>query len=99
MTLPNNFTKLELETLIAFLKDLEHHYSIAGCNDFDIPNTPEGRAMYIAAVRFGMSEEDATEDLAHTFEHSKDRIYTFDTLILSYLKHKIELMLQQVSEK
>ena len=40
------FTKLEKKLLFKFLKNAAYKMANASCNDFDLPNTPEGIELY-----------------------------------------------------
>lgn len=85
-----NFSALEKETLLGFLDDLDERFGNAGCNDFDVPNTPEGRALFAAACRHSYGQDEANREIAEAFENSGDSICCFDTMILGYLRHKLE---------
>jgi len=87
------FTALEKKLLFEFLDELSDHYGNAGCNDFEVPNTVEGRALFTAAVRYSYSEDDANRELAQAFEWSGGAIATVDSTILGYLRHKLEVLM------
>jgi len=86
----DKFTDFEKKIFFEFLKDLSDHMSNAGCNDFEVLNTPEGRSLFSAAVRHGFSSEDANEILVAAFEESDTTIATCDFIIFEYLVNKLQ---------
>lgn len=86
------FNELEKKLLLEFLDELDDHYGNMSCNDFSLPNTPEGRELHEASIRYGMSKEEADEWLAEKPKGKK--ISTFDSTVLGYLRHKLEIMLK-----
>lgn len=86
------FTKLEKELLDKFLDELEDHQSNAGCNDYTLPNTVEGRRIRDKSVRLSMDKKDADEWLAGE-DGEEAHIYTMDYFVLRYLRNKLEKLL------
>lgn len=87
------FTALEKKILFKFLEDLSDHQGNAGCNDFDLPNTPEGQQIHEESVRAAMSKRDADEWLSNEHGSKSKTICTADTIVLSYLVKKLKKVL------
>ena len=60
-------------------------FSNHGCNDFDLPNTPENNALMVALEKRN-SEEEFKE---YGLNISKDgkKIYANDAILMSYFAH------------
>lgn len=76
--------KHEMIVLVGFLNELSDEFSNAGCNDFELPNTPENRELIIAAEKHA----DCYEEEWH--ENDKDTISSSDTIVLEYLIHRLK---------
>jgi len=87
------FTKLERDSLWSFLKDLSDHQSNAGCNDFKVPNTEEGRALIRAVYTNYYTPEAAEEEIANTLDTNRDHFYTMDSWVLDHLWNKLTILL------
>ncbi len=90
------FTTLEKKLFSKFLDELEDCHSNAGCNDYDLPNTPEGREIHQVSVRQAMSKKDAEEYL--DIESKGKKICTMDSFVFSYLRKKLERILNELDE-
>lgn len=87
------FTALEKKMLLGFLQELRNHQSNAVCNDFELPNTPEGQKIHEESVRLTMSKRDADEWLSNDHGSKSKTIATMDSIVLRYLSEKIKKVL------
>jgi hypothetical protein len=76
----------EKAALKRLLDDYGERLGNAGCNDFDVPNTPENLAM-VAAAQYDPANH--TEDNEPNVDG--DRIYTTDFVILDHLVKRLGL--------
>lgn len=76
-------TDVEVEALRDLLSQAVMDASCAGCNDFFLPNTEEGRALNTEAHKY------ASVDEAPEANDDDDEVYSNDMILLMYLKHKI----------
>lgn len=90
------FSALEKQLLFKFLDDLEDHHNNAGCNDYDLPNTTEGRLIHEKSIRLDMSKSDADDWL--NVEHEGDKITTMDFFVFKFLRNKLERILNEPDE-
>ncbi len=77
---------IEREVFTRMLDDLSDRFGNAGCNDFEIPNTPEYQEFVERVVRHNIDEEDADEWLDEIKETPSDTITIFDIWVLEYLR-------------
>jgi len=69
--------------LAKLLEMAADEFSNHGCNDFDLPNTPENNALMVAAEKWN-SENDFAE---FGLTQDSDKIYTSDYFLMSYFAH------------
>lgn len=77
-------TKLEKELLLKFLDDLNEKYGCAGCNDYDLPNTDEGWAIY-QEIKEGSSLKNRPPESVP--------LLVMDFQVLNYLRDKLKKIL------
>jgi hypothetical protein len=73
-------TKNELEILDGMLERLSDIMGNAGCNDYELPDTPENRELVTQAHH---------EELDFTIRVYKGMIQTTDWVVLGYLRKKL----------
>lgn len=78
----------EYKILARLLEMASDEFSNHGCNDFEIPNTPENNELVKQAYLWSSGEiEEFEED-----EEDKDTITTYDWILMSYFAHLFEEM-------
>lgn len=83
---------VEKKIFSQLLDKLDDHLSKAGCNDFDLPNTPENRRFFNAIERYCHKEEGNVDaDLRKYTVKDGDTIVNMDFAVLSYLRNKLDL--------
>ncbi len=97
------FTKLEKQLLNDFFERLEDYMGNAGCNDFDVPNTTEGQELMRNVLNHALQHEEEEkeaqlESLENDIEQGRKNLLTYDFFVLSYLKSKINNMVNGESE-
>lgn len=87
-----NLSAIEKKILLEMLGSLDHCFSIAGCNDFDLPNDAQHRALMEQVLRRAYEAETLESELKDLTEYTQrsKTIRTTDTLILGYLKARIQ---------
>ena len=76
--------------LIRFLKSYSERLSNDGCNDFELPNTPENVVIVKEAYEIGMGKEDANMWTARLDEESGETICVINWMLVDYLAHKLQ---------
>ena len=68
-----------------FLTELSERFSNDGCNDYQLPNTPENRALAKAAFVYGVGENEPWEEI----DTSGDTFYVpgGNNMLVDYLAH------------
>jgi len=94
-----NLTNTEITVLKDFLDQLADHFSNAGCNDYDLPNTPENKQLLLDATIYDYTVNGFANDADEMNEMNDDikrinnakgkKLYITDSLLLSYLKYKL----------
>jgi ribosomal protein S4 len=88
------FTKTEKKVLLDFLDKLSEDQSNAGCNDWEIKNTPENVELVKNVIKYAyQSKKDQKEELEYLDEQIKekfDTIYSTDMIVLDYLIDKLK---------
>lgn len=72
----------EIEILRRMFDDYSDNLGNAGCNDFEMPNTDQNWALYVAA-------EKANEDYEEEERPKGKKICGCDFIILEYLKERV----------
>lgn len=73
--------------ILAQLLDMaDNEFGNHGCNDFELPNTPENRALMDAAERWNAPNGPAEEWELHISRDGKV-IYTQDHFLMAYFAH------------
>lgn len=78
-------TPAELTLIADFLKEASEEYSNHGCNDCEIPNTKENKAMLVNMIKRDVDEEDQEEEIEEVMSCKKKKLFTFDWLVMDYL--------------
>jgi len=82
-------TDLEVEILSRLLEDYRNKLSSAGCNDFTLPNNVDSLELIKNAFEYGSTPEDAAGEVERLSHCTGDTLYTYDFVLLGYLKNKI----------
>lgn len=82
-------TKTELQFVAGLLRLATDEFSNHGCNDFEIPNTPENMAMMVNMLHWNAPNGPALEWEVQLSDDGKT-IYTMDTFLMGYLAHLAE---------
>lgn len=83
---------IERQIFSRILDDLSDRYDNAGCNDFSIPNTPEGKEFAERVVRYalegngGILQEEVDDWVENTCSTESESIILFDWQVLHYLR-------------
>jgi hypothetical protein len=89
----SEWSSTEKESLLGFLDQLRDCMSNAGCNDFEVENTPENVAMLERAIRHSHSDKDADETVERLHWRAAkggQKLHTTDFVLLGYLRSKLE---------
>lgn len=76
-------TQNEAKLIAAFMQELSDRFGNDGCNDYDLPATPENRQLIMDAQKWGRADEVPTEPREYNGKYC-----TYNWEILSYLRHK-----------
>ncbi len=76
-------TKNDLSLLDKFLEDLSDSLGNNSCNDYILPDTEENRRMLIEAY-----DEEDDFDIKNCIY--KDKLMTYDFIIVGYLRRKLK---------
>jgi hypothetical protein len=87
-----NFTKTELRLLAKVLKLASEEFGNHGCNDLVLKNTNENWEL----VRKIEKESCGNSDDAPDRPVEKEKIYTFDWVVMSYLAKKAKILAESV---
>jgi hypothetical protein len=74
-----------LEAVLPLLDQASSDLGNNGCNDYELPDSPEMQELVEAAVKQGFGEELVYHKTIH-----RGKILTQDFVILDYLKHYLE---------
>ena len=77
----------QLKLLLPILKPLSEHLGAMSCNDWELPNTPEGKALWTAINEWSDPNDTGEWTLDDT---SKPTLFMPDFTALDYLIHCIE---------
>jgi hypothetical protein len=72
-----------------FLDQLSDYMSNAGCNDYDLPNSEEGKMLWLENEN--RVKKDNYEPLLDKIPENQKDFCTFDWILLSTLRKKIGL--------
>lgn len=79
-------TSAELTAISELLKEASEEYSNHGCNDYQMANTEENKAMLIDVVKFaGCDEEEQAEEIKEITSCKKKKLFIMDWLLMDYL--------------
>jgi hypothetical protein len=79
-------TKAELKLVASFLEELDNRFGEDGCNDYELPNTPENRKLLKKAFKWGCAS-DADELIKEMEEDTGPTISTMNNIVCGYLAH------------
>ena len=92
------FNKLEKKLLFQFLDELIEDIGGRSCNDFSLPNTPQGRQLFEEMVKTvvakNYSKVDAAEMLEEQKENDSDVILCADMDVIEFLVGKLKKVLK-----
>ena len=93
-----SLTRNEAAYIVAFLNELDDHFSNDGCNDMYLPDTPDNREMYLQAEKLWIGEntdeeegvplEDALQ-VPYGSRSKEKKIGCNNQSILAYLRKKL----------
>jgi len=92
MAILSDKEKHQIQKAIEFLDELSDIQGNAGCNDFDMPNTPENRVFFEEMEAYNNSENEDRQELPPLNDKN---IYTLDILVNSYVRHCLKNMLME----
>lgn len=87
-----NLKEQELKLIVDFLDVLGDKLGNAGCNDFELEDTPDNRALIAKAALY--NDPKATEEDQEPMVYD-GKLLTQDTLICGYLKSRITKVLEE----
>lgn len=82
----NKKKRVEYELAAKLLDMASDEFSNHGCNDFELPNTPENYALVESMELWNVSESGEEPNEVNVSEDGQT-IYTMDWYIMSYLAH------------
>jgi hypothetical protein len=81
-------TPNETQLLIGFIKELEEKFSCDGCNDYDMPDTPENRELFLTSWKLSQGDDVDPDHLQHVCRNGV--IHANNGIILYGLRKKLE---------
>jgi len=86
-----NLDKNACEVLSDLLKMADEEFGNHGCNDYELPNTPENRQLMEQAERWNSIEQ--WEEYGLHISNDYAKIYTQDYFLMGYFAHLLEASL------
>lgn len=77
----------QMKLLLPLLQQFSEHLSAMSCNDWELPNTPEGKALWVAINEWSDPEDTGEWGLE---DMSRPTLFMADFTALGYLIHCIE---------
>jgi hypothetical protein len=78
-------TRAELTLISKLLQEASEEFSNHGCNDCEVPNTEENKALLVDMIKANGEEEEMEEQIEEVMSCKKKTIFTYDWWLMSYL--------------